>query len=298
MENNIKPDEYIEYKDKTVNFIKNKIFDIIAGFTVLIMTLLSLGALEFRDITLKNILDILIESLPFYLAATMLSRNYYTKGAYLGKEQDVFKNAISYYSEHVTKLTGDALNLLPKFCNYYNQRVLKNMQESLLLSVALTLDAYHDKDDKLGKPLKIASYEEIKNAYGKTVARAVEKCKRIKVKGIHPNILLSNINSVDSTNLGYNEKELANRRTIGYAIVYLISIFAMSLIAIKSVIEWGWIGMFLSLFKLAFVVFAACSRYFEGYEDITINVVDHYFRKTDVLKEFEYWKDNINNIKE
>lgn len=290
MENNTQAEKYLEYKGKMTNFVRNKIFDIIAIFTVLVMALLSLGALEFRDITFKNVLDILVESFPFYFAATMLSRNYYTKGAYLGKEQDCFKNAVSYYSQHVTKLDGKALSILPRFCNEYNERTLKSMQEAILHSVAITMERFHEMDESLNKPLKIATEEEVKKAYGNEVAKAVEKCKRCKVKGINPNILLSNINNPDSTNLGDNEKELANKRTVTYAIVYFISILFMSLIGIKSVIEWGWMGLFLTLFKLAFVVFAACSRYFEGYEDITINVVDHLFRKTDVLKEFEYWR--------
>lgn len=301
MKNELTPSEYVEYKDKATEFIKSKMFDIIAAFTIIIMMLLSLSALELRDISFETLFDILVECLPFYLAATMLSKNYYTKGVYLGKEQEVFKNAVSYYSEYVTKLTGDALNMLPKFCSEYNRRILQGMQESLLASVALTFDKFDEKDDKVGMALKIAPYEKIKTAYGKYVADVVEKCKKIKIKGICPNVLLSNINKTDSTDLGHTEKELARSRTVSYAIGYIINILLISLISIKQILEWGWVGMFLSLFKLAFVVFTAFTRHYEGYEDITVHVVDHYFRKTDVLKEFEYWRSCLaeeNNKKE
>lgn len=290
MSDNSKAEKYLEQKSKVNNFIRSKIFDVIAAFTVLIMSLLSLSALELRDITWESLLDIAIESFPFYLAATMLSRNYYNKGAYLGKEQDVFINAISYYSGYVIKLDGKCLSILPKFCYEYNDKVLKNMQEATLHSVALTMERFHEYDEKAKRPLKIVAYKELKKLYGSEIAKAVQKCKKIRVKGINPNILLSNINNADSTNLGYSEKQLAAQRTWSYAISYLIAISIMSMIAIKDIMEWGWMGICLTLFKLAFVVFSACLRYFEGYEDITINVVDHMFRKTDILKEFEYWR--------
>lgn len=292
MDNNVV--KYMEHKDKTVSFFKNRIFDFIAVFTVLVMSLLSLSALELRDITFKNLVDIFIESFPFYFAATMLSRNYYTKGAYLGKAQDSFKNAVKYYSEYVIKLTGKDLRILPKFCNDYNDRALKSMQEATLHSVALTMEKFHEYDDKVGRPLKVVEYKHIRKVYGREVALAVQKCKRIKIKGISPNSLLSNLTNSDSTDLGYSEKELMRRRTASYAVTYAVSIIIMSLIAIKDIIEWGWKGVFLTLFKLSFVVGSACLRYFEGYEDITINVVDYLFRKSDVLKEFEYWR-NVEN---
>lgn len=284
------PEKYIEKKRKTTGILKNKLFDIIAVFTVLVMSLLSLGALELREITWETILDIIIENVPFYFAATMLSRTYYTKGAYLGKEQDVFINAVKYYSEQVSKLDGKALSILPKFCLEYNTRTLKNMQESILHSAALTMEQYHEYDEKAGAPLKIVPIEEVEKLYGREVAKAVKKCKKCKIKGLTPNILLSNIDSEDSTNLGYNEKELANKRTLSYALSYGVSIVLMSFIGVKSFLEWGWMGLFLTLFKLAFVIFCAGMRYYEGYEDITIHIVDHLFRKSDVLKEFDYWR--------
>ena len=286
-------DEYVEKKNVVTNAIRTKIFDIVAVFTILVMSLVSLGALELREITWKNIADIVMQAFPFYLAATMLSRNYYTKGAYVGKEQDSFANAVKDYSDQVTKLDGAALTMLPKFCAEYNHKTLKNMQEAILHSAALTLKRFHEYDEKAGRPLKIVPYKEVKELYGKIVADAVRKCKKVKIKGLNPNSLLSNIKNPDGTDLGYSEKELANRRTYTYAITYLISIFLMSLIGIKSILEWGWIGVFLTLFKLTFIVLCALTRYYEGYEDITINVVDHLFRKSDVLKEFEFWRTSL-----
>ena len=295
---NSKAENYLGYKNKITSIVKNRIFDIIAVFTVIIMSLISLSALEIRDITLKDVADIMAESFPFYLAATMLSRNYYTKGAYLGKEQDCFISAVAYYSEQVTKLDGKSLSILPKFCREYNDKTLKGIQETLLHSVAITMDQFHKYDDKAKRPLKIVPYKELRKLYGNEVAINVEKCKKAKVKGLNPNILLSNLDNADSTDIGYSEKQLANKRTYTYAVSYLFSVVFMTLIGVKSILRWGWIGLFLTLFKLAFVIITACIRYFEGYEDITINVVDHLYRKTDILKEFDYWRCLLNKNEE
>ena len=292
--NNTSADLFLEKKHKVTNIVKNKIFDVVAILTVVIMSLISLGALELRDITLETIADIFIEAFPFYLAATMLSRNYYTKGTYVGKEQDTYVIAGKYYSEQVIKLDGKALTILPVFCREYNDKVLKNMQEAILHSAALTMKQFHEYDDKAKAPLKIVPYKNVKNLYGPVVAKAVEKCKKAKIKGLNPNVLLSNLNNPDGTDLGYNEKELAKKRTYTYAISYLFAMLFMSLIAIKSILDWGWIGVFITLFKLAFVVLSALTRYFEGYEDITVSVVDHLYRKSDVLKEFDYWRSLLN----
>lgn len=292
-------ERFLTQKRKVTDIMRSKIFDIIAIFTVLVMSLISLSALELRDISFESFVDILIESFPFYLAATMLSRNYYNKGACIGKEQDSFINAVKYYSEQVIKLDGKALSVLPSFCTDYNIRTLKNTQEAILHSVAVTYERFHVHDEKAGAPLKIVPYKTIRKLYGKDVAVAILRCKKAKIKGLNPNLLLSNLNNADGTDIGDSERVLAKKRTFTYALSYMVSILLMSLIGVKSILEWGWVGLFLTLFKLAFVVSCSYTRYYEGYEDITVNVVDHLFRKSDILKEFDYWrkpvkeKDNV-----
>ena len=288
-------DKILDTRDKSVQFVKNKIFDAVAIGIIVAMTALSLGVIELREITFNQIVNIVIECIPFYIAATMLSVDYYTKGSFVGKETDVFIKARDYYSEQVNNLTGEQMTKLHDFCNEYNERILYSMQEALLKSVAITMSAYNDGTDKI-PPLKILPKSKLKQLYGRDVINVIIKCKHLKIKGIHPNILLGTLNRSDSSDLGPNEKELANKRKLSYASSYLFSILLLSLIGIKNIMQWGWMGAFLTLFKVSYVAAGAYMKYFNGYEDITINVVNHMYRKTDILKEFYFWYEHNKSV--
>ena len=125
--------------------------------------------------------------------------------------------------------------------------------------------------------------------YGKETAKVICKCKKIKVKGIHVNILLGSISNSDPTDLGKNENEMFRSRRLKYAVVYLIFTFVMALIGVKNILEWGWVGVLFTIFKLLYITCTSYMKYFEGYEDINTNLVNHICRKTDILKEFKYW---------
>ena len=280
----------LDNKNKSISFVKNRAFDIIALGIVIAMTALSLGVVEMRNITLKGMLDVVLECVPFYLAATMLSVNYYTKGTFVAKTKETFLNAVKYYSEQVAGLTGKHITHLSEFCIQYNDTAIKALKEQLLHSVAITWEVY-DKGTETSKPLKVLSKEELETKYGKEIAKVICKCKKLKVKGIHPNILLGNLNNSDYTDLGLNEKQLSKRRTAGFAGTYLISIFTITLIGVKDVLEWGWMGAFLTLFKVLYIACGAYMKFFNGYEDITVIIVNHIYRKTDIIKEFYYWYD-------
>jgi hypothetical protein len=68
----------------------------------------------------------------------------------------------------------------------------------------------------------------------------------------------------------------------------------MSLIAVKNVTQWGWIYAALTLFKILYIALGAYTKYFSGYEDLTVDVVNHTYRKIDVLKQFNHWYSTIN----
>lgn len=284
-------DKILNTRDKSVQFVKNKIFDVVAVAIIVAMTALSLGVIELREITFDKIINIVIECVPFYIAATLLSVDYYTKGSFVGKETEVFIKARDYYSQQVNNLTGEQMLKLHDFCNEYNERILYSMQEAMLKSVAITMSMYNDGTVEV-TPLKIISKRKLKQMYGKDVANTIVKCKHLKIKGIYPNILLGNLNRSDSSDLGPNEKELAHKRKLSYAGSYLFSILLLSLIGIKNIVQWGWMGAFLTLFKVSYVAAGAYMKYFNGYEDITIDVVNHMYRKTDILKEFYFWYEN------
>ena len=282
-------EKYLNSKNRTLSFFKNNIFDILAAFVIIAVTALSLGAIELRVIEFRDFLNIVLECVPFYIAAAMLSANYYTKGTYLAKDSDVFKKAVDYYSNLVSELTGEQITKLSEFCLQYNDKVLRNMRETLLHTVALTLHQYDVYDEKCNGPMKVLPYDKLRNLYGEEVAKVIVKCKKLKIKGICPNILLGNVNSNDTTDLGLTEKQLAKKRTGSYAIVQIVSIFLMSLIGVKSVMEWGWIGILLTLFKVVYITVSSYYKHFDGYEDVSVHLVDHIYRKSDVIKEFLHW---------
>ena len=290
-------DKLLETKNKGMEFVRNRAFDLISVGIIVAMTALSLGAMELRDISVEQFADIILECIPFYLAATMLSANYYTKGTYAAKVKDVYINSVKYYSEQVSNLTGKHMNYLPEFCSQYNKQTLQDMQKELLNSVAITWERY-DEGTSNSKPLKVLSKREIINLLGRECGNVVHRCKRLKIKGIYPNVLLGNLNKEDRTNLGLTEQQLAKRRLGSYAIGYVVSIFFMSLIGMKDVMQWGWMGMFLTLFKILYITCRAVTKYYNGYEDISTHVVNYNYRKSDIIKEFYYWYECLNKTED
>jgi hypothetical protein len=281
-------DKILDTKNKGIDFIKSKVFDVISLAIVVAMTALSLGVIELRDLSYSQWANIIIECIPFYLAATMLSVNYYTKGSFKGKNTDKYISAIQSYSDTVTNLSGEEINYLHEFCTEYNEKTLHDIQLNMLKSVAITWQMYNDGVGE-EKPLKAMSKSELLKKYNKDIVNVILKCKKCKIKGINANILLGNLHNSDSTDIGLNEKQLANKRTLSYASNYIFTIFFMSLMAVKNVLQWGWMGAFLTVFKVTYVAIYAYTKYFNGYEDITFSVTNHIYRKIDIIKEFRYW---------
>ena len=278
-------------KSKTAEFMKSKMFDLIAAAIVIAMLALSLGVFELREISLRELANIVLETLPFYFATIMLNDNYYMKGTYAGKATKGFKAIVLAYSNLVNSLTGKQIKMLPTFCDEYNQRILSKQQESVLRTEALTLFDFNEdyvEHDVHHGPLKALSKTELVSLLGSERAEAVVKAKEVTIKGINSNILLGSTDNSDITDLGPNEKEMHNKRKKSYAIWSFLSIFALTLIAVRDVTSWGWIGITLVVFKLLYIVAKSYMKYFEGYQDITISLANNISRKTDIIKEFEF----------
>lgn len=277
-------------KSKTAEFIKNKMFDVIAVAIVVAMLALSLGMFQLREMSIRELINIVLETLPFYFATVMLNDNYYMKGTYEGKSTKTFKAIVSAYSNKVNALTGSQIKILPDFCQKYNEQTKRRIQLSILRNDALTLEEFEEdyvKDEEHHGPLKALSKKKLKELLGKHRASAVIAAKKVKVKGISSNILLGNSGNADITNLGLNEREMHTKRKRSYAVGSFVSIFILTLIAVKDVASWGWVGIMLVVFKLLYIVARSYTKYFEGYQDITLSLANHLSRKTDIIKEFE-----------
>lgn len=275
-----------------VKKIKMHVFDVIAVGLVISVALLNLGAIELRNIG-KEFLNIIFEAIPFYLGSVALALNFYKKGVYAAKETPSFTNVVNDFSKRVTTLTGHQIDKLNDFCYQYNSKALRIRQEAILRDVAISYERFdkYSKDEEGNKlkPLKVVSDDELKSVYGESIAKRIKDAKNVTIKGLSPNNLLGNLNTDDITDLGKNESEMLKDRSKEYSIVYFVSIFVMSLMGVKDVLEWGWIGAFLLLFKLTYILCRSYMKYFEGFDDISISLVNHISRKSDVLKEFDYW---------
>lgn len=285
-----------------VKKVKNHAFDVVAVGLVLAVGILGLGAIGIRRITIGEIFNMLMEAVPFYLGSVMLSLNYYKKGVYSGKLTGGFINIVKLYSEKVTKLTGKQIDVLNDFCREYNHKALRMMQEAELHTLALSFERFDsftiDENSKEIKPLKITPYEDLVKIYGKEIADGIEKIKKIKVKGLSANLLLGNLDSCDMTDLGLSEQEMLTKRSRQYAIVCAVLIILMTLMAVKNVLEWGWMGAFLIAFKMIYIFCRSYMKYFEGYDDITIKLTNHISRKTDIIKQFYYWYDEKYSVEQ
>jgi hypothetical protein len=270
--------------------VKDNSFDVIACCLVVVMAMLGLGALQLRDITLMDGLNMIIETIPFYMTASMLSLNYYKKGVYAGKSTEMYQSVVNSYLSMVNKLTGRQLDWLNEFCVQFNNKVLRRCQESILMRQSISYARFNDGDES-NPPLKCVNYDDLVTKYGKEFAYVVQEAKSVTIKGLNANILLSTFDNPDVTDLGPSEVELFKSRSFAYMITNGVSVIFMTLIGIRDILSWGWFGAILVLFKVGYILCRSYMKYFDGYEDITNKVVNHIARKTDVFKEFFYWYD-------
>lgn len=273
--------------------LKNRIFDVIGFGLVIAVGLVSLGVVELRKITPTELINVLLTAVPFYIGSVTLSMNYYRKGIYAGKDTDAFTGTVKRYSDKVNKLNGKQLEYLNDFCDEYNDKALQTAQESVLRNVAIRWSKFNDSSiDNDGHeipPLKRLSKEELVTRYNARVAEYVIKAQNVKIKGVNISILLGNTYDWDITNLGPNEKELSNQRRKQYAGSTAISILLLSLMAVKDIMDWSWLGFILVAFKLIWIICMAYMKYFEGFDDATIRITNHISRKIDILKQYDYW---------
>lgn len=290
-----KSEKFNELTSNVYNFVKLKIFDIIAVGIVISMLALNLGVLQLREITLNSFLDIVIEAIPFYLTAVLLTSNFYKKGVFVGKTSKSYSQAIKSYSTAVAKLTGHQVDMLSTFCDEYNDNVLVNKRTNLLKSASISYELFSKGDEKT-EPLMILSRKELKNKFGKERASIIERAKKLSIKGLKVNGLLGCDDTDDETDFGENEETLFKRSNTNASIKYFVSIIFMTLIGVKDFLEWGWFGIVLVVFKLLYIVCSSYMNYFNGYNDISVKVSNYVNRKSDTLKEFDYWYSNKFNL--
>lgn len=279
--------------------LKKYVYDIVTIVIIMAIIAASLHVFGITDLRNSESLNsFLMDWLPYFAAATMLNANLYQKGVFIGKSVKSYIGAVTTYSKYVDKLTGHQLEMLHDFCDEYNVRVKQDIQREILKSEGICFeqfDADFERKNESYKALKTLSRKQLKRHYGKSVKKVVIKAKRVKIKGINVNMLLSSLDIKDSTNLGRNEHQLSKQASIKSTIKYLFSTALMSLIVINDLHTWGWANLVIVIFKVTFLLGKTLMSYFEGYRATTVDLVAHLARKTDMLKEFETWEINKTN---
>lgn len=264
--------------------LKKRIFDWVAAIIVVALIAASLdifGLIEFNTI---NFAEFVISWFPYFAAAILLNTDLYKKGVFVGKSTNKFISAVNSYGDIADSLSGSQIKNLYPFCETYNYEAKKNIQTQVLRKEGLTFEDFEFGTTEV-KPLKVLDKNElVELGYTKQQIRCIRRAKRVYVRGINVNLLLSTMDVKDVTNIGSDEHHLESKRIMSSAIRYMLSTFLLSVIAIKNVTYWGWTGLILTLFKVVYLFAGCCMSYFKGYDDVTTNLVNHFTRKSDILK--------------
>lgn len=292
MSNNI--EEHVQQMTRKISSdIRKSLYDWICAIIIIAVIAASLDIIGLVDFSEGNfweqITNFVIQWVPYFMATILLNNTLYKKGSFVGKQTKIYKDIALTYSKLVNSLTGAQLRGMYAFCEEYNASALKNIQTNILKKEGISYEEFDsnfiNKDNKEIPALKTCTEEQLKElGYNEIQIEAIKVAKKTSVKGLTVNSLLSSMNIKDQTDLGRNEKELIKKHNRESILIYIASTALMSLLAIKDISEWGWSGLILVLFKVIYTFARSYMSYFQGYNDITMDLVNHIARKTDVIK--------------
>ena len=290
----LNPNVIEDVKTETKRRIKANMYDILAAAIVVIMFVVALGVMSPKELTWDSLKDVIVSWVPFFLTASFLNYNYYSKGKSRGKDSESFKTTIAAYSKQVGSITGAQMSKLPEFCKYYNQQALEELQTSILILASIPFERFdkvtYDQNGNELKPLKVLGIKDYKKlGYSREEIKIIVRAKHTSVQGIRHNQLLGNTSARDKTNIGHGEGDMTKARTIVSTVGQAVSMFILCMIGMKNIMEWGWVTALFVLFRMVWILCKSYLQYIKGYNDITIRLSNHIARKTDILKEFEYW---------
>lgn len=260
--------------------LKKSIFDVVALAIIAALMLASLDAFDLVDLSSFDTFAFIVGWLPYFLASMLLSSDLYKKGVFVGKRTDKFESVANSYNELVSSLTGQQIRDLTPFCKQYNEEALVNLRTSILKEGGIDYSLFEEK-------LKVLTKEQLlREGYNKEQIKAIKFAKKARVKGINVNILMSSMDLADPTNIGKGEQELEKQNFTFSIIKYLASTILMSFIVTKDISAWGWSSLIGTSFKVMYVFAKSFMSYFAGYDNMTISVLNHIARKTDILKTY------------
>lgn len=297
----LNPNAIEDVKTETKKRIKANMYDLLAAAIVIVMFVVALGVMSPKELTWDNMKDVVVSWVPFFLTASFLNYNYYTKGKVKGKASDGFKATIAAYSKQVGSITGAQMSKLPEFCKYYNEQALKELQTSILTLASIPFERFDkvtfNKQGEELKPLKVLDVKDLRKlGYCSDEVKVIIRAKHASIKGIRHNQLLGNTSARDKTDIGHGEGDMTTKRTIVSTVAQAVSMFVLCMIGVKDIMDWGWVSAIFVLFRMVWILCKSYIQYIKGYNDITIRLSNHIARKTDILKEFEYWYSKNSNV--
>jgi hypothetical protein len=286
-------DKLQESKLKASDGLKKHIFDWVAAIIIISLIAASLDIFGLVSFNTINFVEFLVSWFPYFAASILLNSDLYKKGVFVAKHTPKFKGVILSYSKLVDSLSGKQIKNLHPFCEEYNDDAKKSIQTQILRAEGLTFEDF-DVGDENNTPLKVRTKQQLlQQNFTKQQCKAIRTAKRVKIKGINVNVLLSNNHAMDITCIGEDEKSLSKKRMIFSAARYMITTLLLSVIAIKDISDWGWLSLVLTLFKVAYLFAGCCMSYFKGYDDITIHLTNHFNRKIDILRIYLNYEHSI-----
>lgn len=272
------------------------VYFFIIGLVIIIAVLLELGGFErVEDINWWNLI---VDALPMFLMTIILDRLFYSNGKDKGKSTERYLRANLEFSNRAGALTGEDLEILPTFCENYNNKALITLQKGYLARACVSYNMFSEewvKDEKTYPPLRIMRRKDLKSLFTREQIALIFKAKRAKVFGLCATTLTSGQIKNDPTYVGKNEKEFtidhSRKKVISYSVTFLL----FSMIVAKDLSQWGWAGLGFLLFRIFFTLGTSLFAHISGYSDITSGMVTYYNRKTDILKQFESWKAKTSN---
>lgn len=270
--------------------IKKHIFDWVSAIIIVALIAACMDVFSLIDFKTIDLLEFFISWFPYFAAAILLHNNLYKKGVFVAKGTEKFIKTIEAYSDIANSLSGEQIKKLYPFCDKYNEDVKKSMQTQTLRKEGLTFEEFEYGTKEL-PALKTCNRKFlIKKGYNKAQIKAIKTAKNLHVHGINVSILLSSINVKDVTRIGDDEKTLQTKQIISSTLRYASSTLLLSIMAVKDISEWGWMGLILTIFKVMYLFAGSYMSYFKGYDNITISLVNHFSRKIDILKMYLDYK--------
>lgn len=270
--------------------IKKHIFDWVSAIIIVALIAACMDVFSLIDFKTIDLLEFFISWFPYFAAAILLHNNLYKKGVYVAKGTEKFIKTIEAYSDIANSLSGEQIKKLYPFCDKYNEDVKKSMQTQTLRKEGVTFEEFEYGTKEL-PALKTCNRKFlIEKGYNKAQIKAIKTAKNLHVHGINVSILLSSINVKDVTRIGDDEKTLQTKQIISSTLRYASSTLLLSIMAVKDITEWGWMGLILTIFKVMYLFAGSYMSYFKGYDNITMSLVNHFSRKIDILKMYLDYK--------